>query len=161
MQSAVLQAVVHDDDAGAARTRGLRPGETVGADDGRRDAGEQQRLVADIGRVMPRRIDQHGRALAGRAAVAAREKNRRLAHLAQQTRHGQSDGRLASAAGDEIADADHGNADARAAPAHLQRRRRAVKRAERPERASPPVRPLRAPEGRRAHQRRSISICAK
>ena len=44
----ILQAVVHDDDAGAGRARGLRASDAVARDDGRRHARQQQRLVADL-----------------------------------------------------------------------------------------------------------------
>ena len=46
-------------DAGAGRARRVGAGDAVARHDGRRDARQQQRLVADVGRAMARRIDPH------------------------------------------------------------------------------------------------------
>ena len=55
-----MESVVHHDDAGAGELGEFRAGEAVARDDGRRQPGQEQRLVADIGGVMDRRIDAHG-----------------------------------------------------------------------------------------------------
>jgi hypothetical protein len=59
VQRWILKAVIHDDDAGAAEPRRLRAGDAVPRHDGRGEAGEEERLVADIGGAMDRRIDLH------------------------------------------------------------------------------------------------------
>ena len=46
----VLQAVVHHHDAGAGELREFRAGDAVARDDGGREPGQQQRLVADVAR---------------------------------------------------------------------------------------------------------------
>ena len=46
-------------DAGAGRARGVRAGDAVARHDGRREPRQQQRLVADVGRAVTRRIDPH------------------------------------------------------------------------------------------------------
>ena len=67
-----------------------------------------QRLVADIGRSMPRGIDLDRPAQS--AAIAAAEHHRRLAEFAQQLRQRQHRRGLAGAADVIIADAKHGDA---------------------------------------------------
>ena len=48
-QRRILEAVVHDDDAGAGGSRHAGAGDAVAGDDGGRKARQHQRLVADIG----------------------------------------------------------------------------------------------------------------
>ncbi len=52
MQRRVLKSVVHHDDAGAAKPRGLCAGDAVARHDGGGKAGEKERLVADVGGAM-------------------------------------------------------------------------------------------------------------
>ena len=65
-------AVVHDDEVGAGVDRGAGPGRTIAGNDGRRDAGEEQRLVADLRGAMP--VDPHR--TGEPTAIAAGEKER-------------------------------------------------------------------------------------
>ena len=48
MQARVLQAIIHHQHLRAGSHGGARAGGPVGADPGRRDIGEQQRLIADL-----------------------------------------------------------------------------------------------------------------
>jgi hypothetical protein len=57
LQRGILKAVIHHDDAGAGRDRRARPIDAVARHEGRSVAGQQQRLVAHIGRAVPGRID--------------------------------------------------------------------------------------------------------
>ena len=77
-QRRILESVVHDDDAGAGGARQAGAGDAVAGDDGRRKPRQHQRLVADVGRVMKRRIDAHRSGES--AAIAAAEKKRPLVH---------------------------------------------------------------------------------
>ena len=124
-QRRVLEAVVHDDDAGAGRDRRLRALHAVARNDGRRGARQQQRLVADVGGAMLRRIDPHraGEPPAIAAGEEHRPSRRRPASIA---RHRQRGRRLAGAADGRIADADdrHAGASRRCAPADARRPRR-------------------------------------
>ena len=71
-------------------------------------ARHHQRLVADIGGRVPRRIDLDRPAQP--SAIAAAEHHRRLAEIAQQSGQRQHRRRLAGAADVIIADAEHGDA---------------------------------------------------
>ena len=106
-----MQAIVQDNNAGARRDRGLRGKAPVARDETGRDAGEQQRFVADrLGRV---HIGVDGdNAGAARAAIATRQKRDAFAHPKQQTGDRNGGRRLAGAAGDKIANANDGNLDA-------------------------------------------------
>ena len=157
-QRRVLQAVVHDDDAGAARSAEARAGGPVARDHGRRHPGEEQRLVADIGRAVPGRVDQNR---AGEpAAIAAAEEGGRGAELLQHAREGERGRRLAGAAGREVADADHRHRRPFARAPHPPRRDPAVQGRCRAKQLRDEGRSRGAPEGRRAHQYSSSFICA-
>ena len=111
----VLQAVIHHDEVGLFPRGGGRAGDAVARNDGRRDAGEQQRLVADLRRAGAG-ADAHG--ADQRAAVTAREKRRAQAGAQEEARDRDRGRRLATAADRQIADADDGHGGARAAAAH-------------------------------------------
>ena len=97
----VLPAVVHDDGVGSGlrRRRGAR--RAIMGDDGGGDAGEQQRLVADIGGGL--RVDPHRPGEP--SAIAAREKERAVACPDENMRDSDGGRRLAAAADGEVADA--------------------------------------------------------
>ena len=137
-ERAVLQAVVHDDDAGALRLRQRGAGDAVARDDGRRRAREQQRLVADLGRAVRVRLDPFRSGDA--AAIAAGEEEHVLAGRGQHLRDGDGGRRLAGAAEGEIADADDRHAGARAVGASC-----AARRSSRSPRPAATAGPLRAP----------------
>ena len=147
----ILEAVVHDDDARARCASQPRARDAVARDDGRRDAREQQRLVADIGRRMcaagrprpARQAVRHSRA-SGRTAARRRAISSRAIAIAV--------GVLPAPPTVEIADADDRHAGARArlraCAAPRPRHRRGERRQQRA--ASGPVSP--PPEGRRTHR---------
>ena len=56
----ILESVIHDDDAGAGSDCKSRARDAVTRDDGGCPAREQKRLVADLRRAVPRRIDLRG-----------------------------------------------------------------------------------------------------
>ena len=99
----VLIAVVHHHDVGPRRHREARGLDPVGADPGGRNAGQQNRFVADFaGAVVG--IDPQG--ARGAAAVAAGEDVRVAAMSFEVTRHGEGRGRLAGAAHGDVAQTD-------------------------------------------------------
>ena len=125
--------------------------DAVAADHGRRGGGEQQRLVADGRRVVLAEVDEE-RPL-GRAAIAAGEVARLEAAPLGDPRQRQAGRRLARAADDEIADADHRRRRPEARlPSHPPGRDLAVELRRRPEhqRGGAPLRP--PPEPRRRAQ---------
>ena len=105
-QRRVLQAVIHDDDAGRVRHRldGPGPGSAVAGDQCRRRAREQQGLVAHVvGRVCIADPMRSGVP----PAIAAGERNGMLASRLQTFAQVHHQRCLAGAAGGEIAGADH------------------------------------------------------
>ena len=160
LQRRVLQSVIHDENARAGLDRQPRACNAIGAHHSRRDARQKQRLVADVRRAVPRRIDD-ARALDRPArAIAAREKEGRMSralHLLRQRHRGR---RLASAAGDEISHADDRRIHARAGLVHAPRSDGAIDRAERRQQVCDGVRPGFPPERRGAHHCRPNCICS-
>ena len=135
--------------AAAARSRPTQTGA---------EGGEQQRLVADVRRAVPRRIDAHRPGQP--TAMAARDHMRRHPAPAepQDERHHRRG--LAGAAGGQVADADHRHADARRRPARQppsgERRPGPGERRQQPGQRARPVGRV-GPEPRRPHQRRASS----
>jgi hypothetical protein len=128
-ERAVLQAVVHDDDAGALCLRQPGAGDAVARDDGRRRACEQQRLVADLVRGVRVRLDSLRPGDA--AAITAGEEEYVFAGRGQHLRDGDGGRRLAGAAEGEIADADDRHAGADAPVSHATRCHHSVARGQR------------------------------
>ena len=95
--------------AAAARA----PSDAIARAPGRRHLRQQQRLVADRRGIVPRRIDPQRPGQP--AAVAAGQEVRPPAARDQLRRQRQGHRRLAGAAGDQVADADHRHAGARRA----------------------------------------------
>jgi hypothetical protein len=142
-----LEAVVHDDEVGALLHQFPGALDAPARDHRQRLAGEQQRLVADGAGAVVVRIDDGGDVQ--RAAIAARQEAGLQA--AGLRRAGERDRRrrLAGAAHGEIADADDGHRNFRAAAlAHAPAGDEPIEARDRPERISAPVR-LRPPERRR------------
>ena len=81
----VLEAVVHHDHGRAGLLRCFGAGQPVARDDGGCKLCQQQRLVADVGRGVLRRIDQHRPGDA--SAITAGQKERPLICGEQQPRH--------------------------------------------------------------------------
>ncbi len=141
-QRRVLETVVHDDQVDALRQEELGPRDPVGTHHGRRRRGEQHRLVPDVGRGVARRIDP--KRPFGRAAIAARHVSRLEAASPGDAGERDRGRRLAGAADDEIADADHRHRRPELRrPHHPPRRRLAVDLRDRPEhqRRAAPLRP--------------------
>ena len=111
-QRRILQAVIHDDDAGALRFRQRRAGDAVARNDRGRHARQQQRLVADLRGVIGMGV--HKLRAGGAAAIAAAETKHPLAAFDEHFGERHDQGRLAGAAEGEISHAQHGHARARA-----------------------------------------------
>ena len=106
----ILQSVVHHDDVGAGELRQFRAGDAVARDDSGRKPRQQQRLVADVGGAMDRRIDPHR---SGKPpAIAAAQKERPRMGGVQELRDRDRGRRLAGAADGEIAEANDRQAGA-------------------------------------------------
>ena len=114
--------------APCARTSGT-PSARLARHHHRQMACQHQRLVADVGRRMPRGIDPDRPAQF--SAIAAAEHDRRFAEVAQQLRKRQHGRRLAGAADMVVADAEHGNAGMQPPALQAPRRDGAIERAER------------------------------
>ena len=111
-EARILQAVVHDQDIGAVMDRLFGRGKAVGKDVAGRDARQQQRLVSDLFGAVRVDIDPERDGLRP-AAIAARKKRHAPARLQKLFRDRQRRRRLAGAAGDKIADANHRHVDLR------------------------------------------------
>ena len=110
---------------------------------------QQQRLVADLGGRVPRRIDPHRPG--ERAAIAAAQEERRRARRLQQLADRNRGRRLAGAAEVEIADADDRYPAVAPGRGEAARRDRAVERGERREQRRRKA-SLPPPEGRLTHR---------
>ncbi len=144
-QRRILEAVVHHDRARPRRARRVRAGGTVACNDGRREPGEQQRLVADIGGSVLRWVDPHR--ARERAAVAAAEHNRPPSGPGQNLRDRNRRRRLAGAAQGQVADTDDGDAGGASRLGHPPCRDRSVSGSQRRQQAGDQAR--RTPPERR------------
>ena len=152
-QRRVLQPVVHHHRRRPVRDGGPAGGGPVARHPDRREGGEQQRLVAHLGGPVPPLLDPHRPRQA--AAVAARDHLHRHAARLQPLDQRDDRGRLAGAAGGQVADADHRHPQPHAGGRHPPPGRRGPEPAERRQQPRPETRPRRRvpPEPRGAHQR--------
>ena len=138
----VLKPVIHDDHLRPATSGEARGAGAVAADEGRREGGDQQRLVADIGGAMRRRVALHRSSQA--PAMAARDDRRPPPAVLQPLNERDHRRRLAGAARVEIADTDHRHGWViRRRPRHPPRRRPRVERPQRGQKTRPRTRVLR------------------
>ena len=115
-EARILQAVIHDDDVGASFGTETGAGRAVAGDDRGSGPGQQQRLVADLRRTMPRGIDDQRPGEA--PAIAAAEEGGGSADLAQGSGECQGRRRLAGPAEGEVADAQDRAGRGRAGAVH-------------------------------------------
>jgi len=134
----ILKAVIHQDHAGALRPCQGDARDAVPCDHHRLGPRQHQRLVADVNRRVPRRIDLDRTAQA--TAIATAQHDRSLAEVAQQVCQRQHRRSLAGTADMIVADADHGDPGVKPLALQTLARDQTIERAERRQQAGYPGR---------------------
>ena len=98
-----MKTIVEHKNCDADLSGALRAEAPIGADEGWRNARQQQRFIADMARVMMSGIGQYRRGVMKNAAISAREQGRACAERQQSCRQRHRQGRFTIAAAGETA----------------------------------------------------------